>query len=404
MSYTCRNFLRLAPQFQIRLLTANADLNRPISWLHYLENPAYTDWLRGNELVLTTGMLLKTNGEKYCRLIDDIYEKNAAGLIINLSPYVKAVPEDVIAYADFLGFPLFEMPAQCAIVEISEAVGKALLEHTSRQSKCAGLLHSLLYDQPRISASLIRKAADCGYQPGSPYRCLLFHSTHPLKAADIGSFNDPGEDDVLSLLENTLYSFFSSLEHKILSLRLDDRLLCLLPSDESDATPLRESLEKLLLSFEENKNIPVTAGISPLWYSLDQFLSSYQKASQALRFLSLTSPQGRVAAYEDLGTLALLLSKYPQGDRNLLSPRTLAPLIANDADTGGELTPTLRAFLWHSGSWKDTAAALFIHVNTLRYRIHKIEEILGLSLRDWNVLFSLMLEFYVMDYLDGQAR
>jgi DNA-binding PucR family transcriptional regulator len=41
---------------------------------------------------------------------------------------------------------------------------------------------------------------------------------------------------------------------------------------------------------------------------------------------------------------------------------------------------TLRAFLDCSGSWNKCAAALHIHVNTLRYRIRRIEELTGRDL------------------------
>jgi DNA-binding PucR family transcriptional regulator len=50
----------------------------------------------------------------------------------------------------------------------------------------------------------------------------------------------------------------------------------------------------------------------------------------------------------------------------------LGPVRAHDRRRGGELERTLRAFLDHDGQWNATAAALFVHVNTLRNRLARI--------------------------------
>ncbi|MCP9964138.1 helix-turn-helix domain-containing protein [Actinomadura madurae] len=60
-----------------------------------------------------------------------------------------------------------------------------------------------------------------------------------------------------------------------------------------------------------------------------------------------------------------------------LADGVLAPIRERDARRGGELEATLRAFLDHDGHWQATAAALRIHVNTLRNRLAKITELTG---------------------------
>jgi DNA-binding PucR family transcriptional regulator len=52
----------------------------------------------------------------------------------------------------------------------------------------------------------------------------------------------------------------------------------------------------------------------------------------------------------------------------------LDPVLAYDARTGAGLRETLEAFLDCSGSWSRVAAALHLHVNTVRYRIGRVEE------------------------------
>ena len=62
------------------------------------------------------------------------------------------------------------------------------------------------------------------------------------------------------------------------------------------------------------------------------------------------------------------------------SDSMLLPLDAYDAEHGGELAPSLQAFLQHNARWETAAAELFIHRHTLRYRMRKVEELTGRDL------------------------
>jgi DNA-binding PucR family transcriptional regulator len=74
--------------------------------------------------------------------------------------------------------------------------------------------------------------------------------------------------------------------------------------------------------------------------------------------------------------LALLASVSPEV-RNTFHLRILGPLIAYDAAHRSKLVLTLEVFLAHSGSWSAAAAELHLHVNTLRYRIRRVEQLTG---------------------------
>jgi DNA-binding PucR family transcriptional regulator len=58
-------------------------------------------------------------------------------------------------------------------------------------------------------------------------------------------------------------------------------------------------------------------------------------------------------------------------------------VVSYDAAHGSELVPTLDAFLRADGSWSRCAEAMRLHVNTVRYRISRVEEVTG---RDLNRL------------------
>lgn len=78
--------------------------------------------------------------------------------------------------------------------------------------------------------------------------------------------------------------------------------------------------------------------------------------------------------------LSALLLIDDDDARATLHEAVLAPLVAYDADHRSELMRTLDVFLSHNGSWHAAAAELAVHVNTIRYRLTRVEELTGRSL------------------------
>jgi purine catabolism regulator len=69
----------------------------------------------------------------------------------------------------------------------------------------------------------------------------------------------------------------------------------------------------------------------------------------------------------------------------------LRPLREHDATSRGDLVASLRAWLNRHGQWDAAAADLGVHRHTLRYRMRRVEEILGRSLDDPDVRMELWL-------------
>lgn len=86
-----------------------------------------------------------------------------------------------------------------------------------------------------------------------------------------------------------------------------------------------------------------------------------------------------VTATEELASLDELLAGVPAAVRSAFAARVLGALLTDDAAHAG-LRATLEAFLEHNGSWARTAEALFVHVNTVHYRIERVEKLTGRDL------------------------
>jgi hypothetical protein len=104
------------------------------------------------------------------------------------------------------------------------------------------------------------------------------------------------------------------------------------------------------------------------------------QARQARQVAALLGGGVRVVDAAALGSVELLLATAPAEARKAFRASLLSPLLDYDADHGTELVRTLRVFLDCSGSWTKAAEAMFVHVNSLRYRMRRVEELTGRDL------------------------
>jgi carbohydrate diacid regulator len=129
---------------------------------------------------------------------------------------------------------------------------------------------------------------------------------------------------------------------------------------------------------------------------------SFNQALQALEIGQRLSRKHGIFLFADL-KLARLVAELPRQSQRLLMTNTLGPLLESCSTKssrgggrlrdGAELLRTLQEFLDHGGDSKPTAEALFIHRNTLSYRLDQIKELTGLNPRLLNdaVLFRVAL-------------
>lgn len=113
---------------------------------------------------------------------------------------------------------------------------------------------------------------------------------------------------------------------------------------------------------------------------------SYQTALETLYIGQQMHPKQSKYLYEDYSLLVLLSAlKDSWRGKELLCP--YQSLLS--VDKNGQLVKTLTAYLQHFGDLQQCANVLFIHRNTLRYRLDKIQQITGADLNQLDGLLQL---------------
>ncbi|AZM49454.1 hypothetical protein DMB38_30015 [Streptomyces sp. WAC 06738] len=124
----------------------------------------------------------------------------------------------------------------------------------------------------------------------------------------------------------------------------------------------------------------LTLGISAAVDSPEGLRGALEEARHARRVAAARPGSVCAAGHEELASHVLLLPFVPDDVRRAFTARLLDPLRAYDHRHRAELVTTLEAFLDCDGSWTRCAARLHLHVNTLRYRVGRIEQLTGRDL------------------------
>lgn len=99
--------------------------------------------------------------------------------------------------------------------------------------------------------------------------------------------------------------------------------------------------------------------------------------------------------YERGGLAELIVGSSMTEHFRSFASTLLAPLLAQDARSHGRLMETLAAFVAANGNALHAAERLYIHRNTLKYRLRQIEKALGGSLDDPDLRLKLQLALYI---------
>jgi DNA-binding PucR family transcriptional regulator len=103
-----------------------------------------------------------------------------------------------------------------------------------------------------------------------------------------------------------------------------------------------------------------------------------------------------VARSAEVDSAIVLLNSVPDNLRRTFAENILGPVIEYDTKAAASLLPTLRAYFDCAGSWSKTAAQLDLHLNTVRYRIARVESLTDRDLSKMEDRMDLYLALHLL--------
>ena len=200
---------------------------------------------------------------------------------------------------------------------------------------------------------------------------------------------------IKSQIWDYINDFFKSEQKQVLCMEnsVETTLLFSL-TEKKNLAYYRRMTEKLLDSLSRRyPKLHFSAGFGKEKADISRATQSWQEASlakKAGKVLANTS-KAPITMYSGLGCLRFLNETAGSEEMKAFYNECMSGLIAFDKQKNMDLVHTLDVYLSHDKSISKTADSLFLHKNTVSYRLKKIEEIIGGSLNDSQTSFDLQL-------------
>ena len=357
--------------------------------------PSISQWLHGGELLFITGSSFVTDEHTLMTLIHESVEEKLAGIVLLTGGESKLVITDSIReYADEHEFPLFEMPWDLKLVDVIQEISEMIIS----RKELGDTKQRFFYE-------------------------LLFSAEHPRKFEELASLYDIPSKKLISVailhvLDNTSLNL-SDLMHKLtyhqsihcnlsgVSLIYAKHLgnvACLVMADsEKLMRKILDSLEHFVSVYAENyfSSGSVKLAVSSVAPNTHSVQSLYSEATTALRVITRAHVGGNHIYYDDLGIYKMFFYT-PEEVRGAFCREHLEAIVQEDRATNSTLLETLRCYLMNGCNAIAAAQQLFIHKNTLNYRLNRIRSILNADLNDPAVRNNLYNALLIYDvFLDA---
>jgi len=347
----------LIAELGLELSSGQGSAKAHVRWVHITELIDPTPWLKGGELLLTTGIQL--NGPKtQHELIERLVEHEIAGLGFGTGFAHKRLPVALVNAARKHDFPVFEVPYELPFIAITERVFAQLVDerYEMLQRSMAGDVLAEALTGNLYPEELQAKLRPFGI--GEQAAVLAFSLSDPAVAAP--------------LLERALAR---ANVQSLVAIRAG--LLCAvinIDGVEPDPLELAGRIRSELAA--RLGKVGAAASRPAATHSLRSSFHEARCALEAARLRNGDTPE-TIASYKDLGAFQLLLSL--QDDDALMSycRGVLGPVEQGEGEYGDELLRSLDVFIEHNGHWEKAAGALYCHRHTLRYRIRRVEQLTG---------------------------
>lgn len=377
MAITLTQLCRNAEQaYNMKLIAGSGGMENTVRWVHMVEDSEVPGFLHGNELVFTTG-IGHFGSDWLSNFVKSLKEHNAAGVVLNLGPYITTVPPYVIVYCEENNFPLFTIPWQVHIIDITYSFCRRIIENEEQETSLAESFRNLIF-APENRMGYAETLERLGFHENSVYTIL---------AVNIGGSKSAAEQ--LRKNDNSLWRLLKHSRSAAAMFYQDGNLIAVRQQVSNDE--MRRLLSELSKpQYDTDFNI----GISESGSGYSMVAKCYNQAVSALSVAKVRNE--RLVHYKDIGVYKLLFGVENREIINSYVDGILGDIIRYDNMNGTDYENTLRIYLKCSGSVQQTSAILNVHRNTINYKIKVIREITGMKLNDEDKM-NLLLAFRAKD-------
>lgn len=383
-------------QFKITLRAGGNGFRNAVTWVHVVEDDYVIPFFHGSELVVTTGIKTASDPGWLSGLVRELHARRVAGLIVNTGKYILDIPEEVLAFCDEAEFPLLTMPWEIHVTEMLQTFCTRIIQERQDNEQFDKALTDAVFR--RGDEAAWREVLGRHFDPDGTFVAIVLRT---------GRGGGEGEED-----GGAEFSFINRLRRfKTIHHRAASAKFGLLPMDDCQLLAVnnvdRSMMPELLSIIRESyraaeKAGKLAIGVGTEVNGLANLSRSYQRAEAAMRMAACR--RAPCVRFEDMGFYKILFSVKDDEILHAYAAGLLGPL--EEGDRGRENIELLTAYIDNDRSLERTAEALYLHRNTVNYRLQKLKTLLDSPLKTVEDLFPYQVALAIrdMERRDGGAE
>ena len=317
-------------------------------------------------------------GERWLEAVDVVHKAGEAVAVWNGLSFCQM--SDWNGQFDYAAFAEGEDDQAALVVSMAAVALNNAKTHYEEKHDKAAFIKSIISDNILLGDIYLR-AKEMHVVSDVPRGALLIRQTERIDPAAVdvihGLFPDKQADFVLSVSESEV------------------AVIKQLP-EETDGQELVQIAEMLEETLRRELQLKCAIGIGSVVTHLRDLARAYKEAQVAIDVGKVFETEKTIINYENLG-IGRLIYQLPTTLCEMFLQEIFkkSPIDALDAET----LFTINKFFENNLNVSETARKLFVHRNTLVYRLEKIKKLTGLDLREFDDAITFKVALMVKKYL-----
>ena len=385
---TCEDILNLKLD-GMQLIAGKKGLHRMVSWTYMVQTRPYADHMNRGNFALIVVDYVRFDYEEAARSMEELNELGISGLAVSTVDDREDVPQSMIDRANELELPLFYIRWEGAsFVDIAQSIGSLIVQTGVENKKTGDYLYNLLFGYEINDKYVEKISGQFGLDFSRPYRVGVIVIDRKY------GVNLEQDEHTYEYYADCLNREVNNMEGSSMFMRFLNKFVLLFEARENKE--IEHELEQILRRLDDKPQfkglIRSTCILGAAYKDPRDFGQSYQEAKNLIAKKDiLPNPKNKkVLSASSMGIYKYMFNSGNQAEILDYCNEKLRTLEEYDHANGTFLQDTLLAYYMNGFSVGKTAEALFIHRNSLQYRINKIEELLGMELDDYMEYLNLI--------------
>ncbi|MBD7982987.1 PucR family transcriptional regulator ligand-binding domain-containing protein [Sporosarcina sp. Sa2YVA2] len=374
----------------LTLVAGKSGMYRKVTGINIVESSDLTMFCRANELVVTTGINFQHQNTRLEELVKQAYTRKIAGFIVNTGPYIPAIPQSVISFAEEHEFPIFQMDWDRRIADLLKTTFQFIATYEQEQATEDQVLYNLLFHYDKHVDSTRLNLTQLGFPQGTELAIITCTTT------DAQSSIDQYEVLIQFALQNR-YKQILRLKHK-------NHLIYLISRSQITTvnSPFSKTVEDIYDKIiQKNGSLNIIIGKGSFYEDYENIHKSYKESLTVIQLAQLHNNRF-LYKYKEIGAYKIIMGVQNRTLIESYSQDILGQLYRYDDLHNTDYVAFLRIFLEENGSTSKISERLYIHRNTVLYKIKKIEQLLDMDMNNLFTKTNLYMAFLIEDVLVHQ--